>query len=166
MSGGGHPEGLPQGIRQSLHLINGEAGLGDRSKQGHLIKFLGGVPILVIPRGGGSQNHHRRVGYVSGGDAVGKVQYAWSVGHQAYRRGSRDAAEAVGHQRGALLVPDADKFYVLSVVQGVQDVQEGGADDAKNVGNTFLTKHFYHRFAGFHGLGHGHHLPGQTNRIN
>mgnify|MGYP000704653963 CR=1 FL=1 len=77
-----------------------------------------------------------------------------------------DAAEAVGHQRGALLVPDADKFYVLSVVQGVQDVQKGRADYAKNVGNTFLTEHFDHCFAGFHGSGQGDHLQGQIDRIN
>ena len=92
------------------------------------------------------------------GDAVGEVQDSRPVGDEADAGSAGDAAEAVGHERGSLLVAHADEFYVVSVVKGIENIQERGAHNAEDVGDAFLPQQFYDRFTGLKSLGQLRHL--------
>ena len=102
------------------------------------------------------------MGHVGGTNAVGEVQDAGAVGGKADAGSAGYAAEAVGHQRRPLLVANADEFQVVSVVQRIEYVEEGGADYPENVGNTFLSEQFNDGFAGFSRVGHLRHLLGRS----
>ena len=112
----------------------------------------------MAARGRWRQHNHWRVGDVGRSDSIGEVQNAWAVGHEANAGSAGDAAESIGHQGRALLVPHPDELDVVAVVERVENVQERGAYNPENVGDPFLPKQLYDRLAGLEALAQIRHL--------
>ena len=139
---------------KTVYAVDWERRLGDGLEKRHLVKFLGGIAVLVAARGGGRNDHHRRVSDIGRADAVGQVQNARPIGGEAHAGRARDAAEPVGHQCRALFVANADEAHIFTVVQGIENVEEGRANNAEDVGDAFLLQKFDNGFTGLESLGH------------
>ena len=90
------------------------------------------------------------MGHVGRADTEGEVQHAGPIGHQDYAGLARYPSETIGHQCRSLLVANADELQVGTIVERVEDVQEGRTYDSKDMGDSFLTEEFNYGFAGFH----------------
>ena len=88
------------------------------------------------------------------GDAGHEVGRARSARHQAHRRHAGDPCEAVGHEGAALLVADVHVLHALVVVEDVQHVEEGRADDPEDVPHALGLQELDDGPAGAR-LGHG-----------
>ena len=86
------------------------------------------------PSGGSAGDRHDgRVRHVGPRDAGDEVRRAGSARHQAHGRHAGDPRETVGHEGAALLVTDVHVLHALVVVEDVQHVEEGRADDPEDV---------------------------------
>jgi len=88
---------------------------------------------VVIEVHAAHQDHDRRMGDVGGGHAREQVGGAGAARDEADSRDVRHPGEAVGHEGGGLLVTDVDVLHAAVIVEGVQDVEEGRADDPEDV---------------------------------
>ena len=109
--------------------------------------------MLVATGGRGSDDHDRRVGDVCRSDAVGEIEHSRAIGGETNARRTGYAAEAIGHQGRTLFVTHPDESHIVPVVQGIENVQERGANDAENMGHTLLFQQFNHCLAGLQSLG-------------
>ena len=120
--------------------------LGNASRRGHLDGELGHGPehaheVVVLERvlavvlqvDPAHEDHDGGMGDMGGGHPREQVGRARTARDEADPGNVRHPGEAVGHEGGRLLVTDVDVFHAAIVVEGVQDVQEGRADDPEDV---------------------------------
>ena len=130
--------------RGRVHL-HGE--FGDGTEHAHEVVVLEGVALVVLEHDTADQGHHRGVRDVGGRDAGEQVRGPGPARDQADAGSAGDAGEAVGHERGGLLVPDVDVLDAAIVVEGVEDVEERGADDPEDVAYALRLQQLDHRAA-------------------
>src|SRR5262249_32552329 len=92
------------------------------------------------------------------GDAGQQVGGAGAARDQAHPEPAGDPGQAVGHEGGALLVAHVDVLDRLVVVEDVEHVEEGRADDPEDVADTLGLQDLDDRAARAH-LGHVRDLP-------
>ena len=127
----------PQELGNALGLVDLKRLLGHRPEHAHQVVFLKRVLLIVVERDSADEHHHRRVGDVRRGDAGQQIGGARTARHEADARPIGDARQAIGHERGGLLVAHVDVFDARIVVERVQDVKERRADDSEYLPDTF-----------------------------
>ena len=127
----------PQELGNALGLVDLKRLLGHRPEHAHQVVFLKRVLLIVVERDSADEHHHRRVGDVRRGDAGQQIGGARTARHEADARPIGDARQAIGHERGGLLVAHVDVFDARIVVERVQDVQERRADESEYLPDTF-----------------------------
>ena len=122
-----------------------DAQLRHRLEDVDQVELLERVLAVVIERDAADDGDHRRMRDVRGRDAGQEIRRARAAGDETRARQSRDAREAVRHERGALLVPDVHVFHALVVVERVEHVEKRAADDPEDVSDLLGPEHIDHR---------------------
>ena len=79
-----------------------------------------------------------------------QVGGAGAVGGDAHAGRAGDAGEAVGHERGGLLVAGGQELDVVAAVHAVEDLEHARTDDADYLADAELRQDFGH------GVSRGH----------
>ena len=144
----------PEHVRDPSRLGHLDRQLRHRPEERHQVELLEGVPPLQSERRAAGDRHDGRVRHVGSRDAGDEVRRAGSARHQAHGRHAGDPRETVGHEGAALLVTDVHVLHALVVVEDVQHVEEGRADDPEDVPHPLGLQELDDGPAGAH-LGHG-----------
>ena len=131
-----------------------EGELGHRPEHADEVVLLEGVLALMVERDAADQDDHRRVGHVRGGHAGEQIGGAGPAGDEADAGEIRDAGEAVGHEGGGLLVAHVDVLHAPVVVERVEHVEKGRADDPEDVADALRLQQLDHGAPAGH-LRHG-----------
>ena len=126
-------QGPAEELGDTLGLVDQERLLGHGPEHRDQVVFLERVFLIVIERDAADEDDHRRVGDMGRRDAGQEVRRPGTARHEADARSVRDARQAVGHERRGLLVAHVDVLDALIVVEPVEDVQKGRADDSEYV---------------------------------
>ena len=137
-------------LGNALRRVDGHGVFGDRPKQTDVVRLLESISIDDVPGGRACYGDYGRVSDVGRVDTCREVRRPWTVGDQAYTETARDPGKPVGHEGSTLLVADADVPDVGPVVESVENVQEGAADDAEDVSNALGAERLHDRLARRH----------------
>jgi hypothetical protein len=150
----GRPEGQAEGVGDPVGPGHLDRQLRHGAEQGDEVELLERVASGEPERGPAGDGDDGGVRHERAGDARHEVRRARPAGHQAHRRRAGDPREPVGHEGAPLLVADVDVLDAPVVVEDVEHVQEGRADDPEHVPHAFGLQELHHGVSGAH-LGHG-----------
>ena len=139
-----HQKGLPDGVRQPVHVPHNVVVLGDGHGDTSDVNLLKAV-LSQQGRGDvtGDGNHGDGV-HVGSGDSRYQVGGSGAAGGHHHANLAGRAAVAVGSVGGSLLVGGEDVAdSILVLVQLVVDIQDGTAGVAEDHVHTLLHQAFY-----------------------
>ena len=144
----GRAQRRAQQLGDALRLGHLDGELGHRAEHAHEVVVLERVLLVVLQGHPADEDDDGRVGHVRGGHAGQQIGGPRTARHQADARMPGHARQPVGHEGGGLLVAHVDVLDAVIVVEGVEDVEEGRADDPEDVPHLLRLQELDHRASG------------------
>ena len=144
-------ERLAHHFRDAARLRHRPGFLGDRLEERLLVHLLEGVAVDMGRGERAGQRNHRRIGGVRLREPGHQVRRARPVlPGEEHAGAARGARVAVGHVHAGALVAHADEADGLRVVQRIEDLHPGRADEAEHVPHALGFQRRHHRLATTH----------------
>ena len=140
-AGHGALVGFPGQGRRQLGLAHLHRPLDHGPEDRLLVDLLARIPEHVLHHRRAGDDQHRALGVVGVGHSGQQVGGAGAVGGDADAGPSGDAAVAVRHQGGGLLVAGGEKLDVVPAVHAVENLEHARSHDADHLANAELRQH-------------------------
>jgi hypothetical protein len=127
------PQGRLEQLGDALGPRDLDGELGHRPEHPQQVEFLEGILLVVLEGDPAHEDDDRRVSHVRGGDPGEQVRRPRTAGDEAHAGRVRHPPQPVRHEGGGLLVAHVDVLDGRVVVERVEHVEEGRADDAEDV---------------------------------
>ena len=121
-----------------------ELGLGHRAQHGELVDVVELEGVTGVVADAGDQHHQGHGVHVGLGHAREGVAHARPRHHVDQPDARRRARDAVGHERGRLLVGDQDRLDLIRALEGVVELDVVGAGDAEGKTHAFGLQRLDH----------------------